>query len=345
MSKRTLLIAAACLVMPARAQVTVTHAMHEAGLNLTGTATYFETLDSAALLALSAQTGASQTWDFSGLTYAPGEPIQISPAVPPVPGSDDPHLAQASHIVRHVAEDSTFYIYHLLTPTEAGGLGLVGPNILIRYVPQARNAIIPFTFGSTWTASYESQFEPPIPGATFTTSSNAEVVGWGTLITPAGSASALMVRIESTTTISFPPFPPIINNVTQVLYTDYGNMNASIHIPQGQPASGEYNVFTPGTANAPVPQEDELALELDGANPVPAGQAVRFSYVLDAPASTQIEVFDGLGRRMWEAERAQRTSGVHRVTWSDPTVVAGAYFARLTTSDGRTATRPFTILR
>jgi hypothetical protein len=345
MSKRTLILAAACLAAPVQAQVTVTHAMHEAGLNLTGTNTFFETLSSTQLLALAAQTGASQTWDFTGLTYAPGEAIQVSPAVPPVPGSSDPHLAQATHIVRHVADDSTFYIFHLLAPTEAGGLGLAGPTILIKYLPQARNAIIPFTFGSTWSASYETQFEPPIVGATFNTSSTAEVVGWGTLVTPAGSASALMVRVESTTTISFPPFPPIINNVTQVLFTDYGNMNASIHIPQGQPASGEYNVFTPGTANAPPPDEVGLALDLDGANPVRAGQAVRLSYVLDAPAQTRIEVLDGLGRRMWSSGIEPRSAGTHRVTWSDPSAVAGTYVARLIAADGRTASRPFTILR
>jgi hypothetical protein len=196
MSKRTLLVVLACLVVPARAQITVTHAMADAGLGLSGTATYFETSDSPQLLALAAQIGANQTWDFTGLTYLPGEAIQISPAVPPVPGSSDPHLATASHIVRHVADDSTFYIYHLLTPTEAGGLGLAGPTIIIKYVPQARNSVFPFTFGTTWTASYESQFVPPITGATFTTSSAAEVVGWGTLVTPAGSGSALMVRIQ-----------------------------------------------------------------------------------------------------------------------------------------------------
>ena len=343
MSTRTLLVAAACIALPARGQVTVTYAMFEAGLNLTGTLTSHPTQSSAALLALAAQEGANQTWDFTGLAYDPPEVVQISPVTPPVPGSSDPHLAQATHITRYVADDSTFYIYHLLAPTESAALGLVGPNILIRYVPSERNAVIPLTFGATWTASFESQFEPAIPGATFTTQSSGEVVGWGTLVTPAGSAQALMARIESTTTISFPPLPPIISNTVQVLFTDYGNMNASVHIPQGFPAEGEYNVFSGGTANAPTPEDGGLSIAVDGAHPIRLGAPIRLVYALDAPARPRVELFDPLGRLVADFQDVERPAGVYRLSWS-AAPAPGAYIARLTAGGG-TASRVVTISR
>ena len=345
MSTRYLLLALASMALPVRAQVTVTHAMFEAGLALDGTNTFYATASSAPLLALAAQTGENQTWDFvTGITYDPPEEIQISPVSPPVPGSDDPHLAQATHITRYVADDSTFYIFTTLSSTEAAALGLSAPSVLIRYVPQQRNAVVPFTFGSTWTASFETQFEPPIPGITFTSDESTEVVGWGTLVTPAGSAPALMVRIVSTSAINFPPLPPIVTTTTQVLFTAYGEMNASIHIPQSGPATGEYNVFQGGTANAPGPNESTLGIEVDGAHPVLVGQDLRLAYTLGAPAQALIEVFDAVGRRVWHFVDSERAAGVHRVAWGGPAPAPGVYLARVS-AGGEFASRAFTVTR
>ncbi len=342
-----LVLAAACSLPPALAQITITHADLEAALSIEGTNTLYATESSAALTALAAQTGANQTWDFTGLTYDPAYVTTVTRVEPPVPGSDDPHLAQATHIFRIESPDSTAYTFQTLSASAATFLGLTSSEVLIRFVPEQITAVLPFTFGTTWTSDYETQFEPnPLPGATFTTQDSIEVVGWGTLVTPAGSTEALMIRTETTTTFSFPPFPPTVTTSAQVLFTAYGLLNANVFLPSSGPASGNYNVYDAAVAAQPS-AEIVLAAQLDAVapNPLRSGDAAQLTFSLPTATPVRLDVFDTLGRRVATIlDGAVQTAGRHQTTWTIRDLVSGVYVVRLT-AGGQSSSRRLTLLR
>lgn len=335
MSPLSHLLASLALLMaalPASAQITITHADYEAALSIDGTNSLYATESSAALTALAAQTGANQTWNFTGLTYDPAYVTTVTRVEPPVPGSGDPHLAQATHIFRIESPDSTAYTFQSLSASAATFLGLASSELLIRFVPEKTTAVLPFTFGTTWASSYETQFEPgSAPGITLTTEESNAVVGWGTLVTPAGSTEALMVRTETTNTISVPPLPPIVTTSTQVLFTAYGRLNANIFLQSSGPASGNYNVYDAAVAAEP-PAEAVLAARLDvpAPNPLRSGDAAQITFSLPTDAAVRLDVLNALGRRVATILDGAQAAGRHQVTWPPGTLASGVYLVRLT---------------
>jgi hypothetical protein len=345
MARLLVLLAAACAVLPARAQITVTQADVEAALSTGGTATGFVASSSPAIAALAAQTGANQTWDFTVLTYGPGESSTVTRVFPPVPGSDDPHLAQATHITRVASGDSAVYSFQQLGSAVLTSLGFAADDLLIRNVPGQTALALPATFGSTWGSTYELQVEPTAPGATTTVQESVSVVGWGTLVTPAGSGPALMIRTETTTTFSFPPLPPIVTTSANVQFSGYDRLSASIFLPSSGPPSATYNVFETGTAAEPPADARALRFDRIEPNPARAGAPVPLVFSLPTAAAVRLEVFDALGRRVGTVLReAPLAAGLHRATWRSAGTRPGVYLLRLT-AGGQTATRPLTVAR
>lgn len=331
-------LVAACFALSARAQITITQADVEAVFT-GGTNTQFGTESSAGLLALAAQTGANQTWDFTGLAYEAGLVNTATPVEPPVPGSGDPHLAQATHILRIVSADSTAYVYEQLDAGSWTRLGVANEQFLVRFVPGQTILELPCTFGTAWTSSYEFLPEPPFPVGELTVDESSSVVGWGTLVTPAGSTSALMIRTEITNRFVFDPFPPVVTRSTQVQFTSYDELSAYIFIPETGPAIGNYNVYDqtvavePPAGTVPVAQLDAVA-----PNPLRAGDAVPLTFSLPAPVTVRLEVFNVLGRRVAVVlDGAPRPAGRQHATWATRGLAPGVYTVRLT-AGGQSAT-------
>ncbi len=90
------------------------------------------------------------------------------------------------------------------------------------------------------------------------------------------------------------------------------------------------------------PEAGGLALALAGPNP--ARHRTTLLLTLDRPAELQIDLFDGLGRRVGTITSGARSAGEHRIGLDVSGLPAGAYAARAT-ADGRTASLPITVAR
>jgi len=86
----------------------------------------------------------------------------------------------------------------------------------------------------------------------------------------------------------------------------------------------------------------QLALVSEGANP--ATEFARFRLELPAAGPASLEIYDVLGRRVWQSASAAYSAGRFSLTWdlrgrSGSRVGAGLYFARLVTSQGYRSVR------
>ncbi len=308
----------------------------------------------AALQALAGQTGGSQTWDFSGLGYDDGFTSNFEPVLPPVPGSEDPHFAQANLILRTESAETgldEFYGYYILDADEFTSLGVavVQDDSLqkFKFIPGLTQPL-PYTFGSAWASESDIVFEPAPFDFESTIREESEVVGWGTLITPAGSAQALMVRSLdiSTSTFIFDPFPPIVtvDSSRSVSFQTEGGLGASISQElNGTATNGGHSTSTGGTASEPVAEGGgALGLEV-GPNPVTRGTAqVRFT--LPASGRAAVRVYDALGREVATLADGALAAGAQTLVWDASALPAGLYVVRVET-DGGAASRRVAVAR
>lgn len=343
---RSLLGAAAvsALAPLSSAQITVTEADVRAFyVGLTQQTTFDATLtpsSTATLQALAAQTGGGQTWTFTGPTYTPGGTISVSRVLPPQPGSTNPHFATANLIVRTDttgSTDSPFFAYFRLTGSEfvvlGGALDIGGDLTVSRFTPGYRQPL-PYTFGSSWTSESAIENDPPPPFQVETViREESEVVGWGTLVTPAGSEPALMVRSLDIfrSTITIPGLPPIVTaDSTRVVSFDTRGLTfATITLGlDGQVQSGMYSSRTPNTAGEPLADgADALRLAVSP-NPIGSGAAaVRFELSHAGPAAVQ--VYDARGRLVATLADGMRAAGPQSVAWSTAGLPAGVYVVRV----------------
>ena len=351
----------AALAPHASAQITITRADVIAQITSTGTASTFFTDDAASLSALQAladRTGGSQTWDFRSFPWADEFTGSFAPATPPVPGADS--LDGETHIVEATMEDSTAYAFYNITSDEARLLGVTaevddgeGGTMVagVRFAPYELLHPLPLTSSSTWSSTYALEFIPAIDGFETETAETAAVVGWGTLITPVGSAEVLQVRTEmvTTSTIEIPGMDPIVTTDTSytVEFVAKVGIGASIFLDaDGVATDASYSTLVGsggGTASSDGPDANGLRLVLDGPNPVRRGATADVAFTLDEPAEVRLEAFDVLGRHVATLADGAYGAGPQRVTFSTDGLPAGLYVVRLGARN-RTAALRLTVI-
>lgn len=155
------------------------------------------------LQALINKSGANQTWDFTVFTYEAQEPGATSFVSPPtgVPGANEAAFAAANYATLSEFSDSTAVSFFLLEDDAHYNLGIYSPTTQGPYI-QSYNAPFkslefPLTMGTSWTASGTLVSQNPILGVTMAdVTQSGTVDGYGTLITPAGTAECLRLVFE-----------------------------------------------------------------------------------------------------------------------------------------------------
>jgi hypothetical protein len=288
------------------------------------------------MVALSVQTGGAQTWDFTDLTFAPTSTYTFAPVTAPAPGSDDAHFAQGNLIVRTDSvgtTDDPGWAYYRLDADEltAYGSALVDDGAVLRtlkFVP-GETQPLPYTFGSTWSSASQLVFEPASFPGTLSTRKDGEVVGWGTLVTPAGSEPALMVRTVLVNRSELPGVPASVDSSVVVSYVTEGLTSASVFLDfLGQPTGAVYTTRTDG-GTAGEPGTPGGGLRLAPPAPNPASGPVRLSYVLAAPAAVRLSVYDVLGREVAVVAAGERATGEHEASLDTSALPAGVYTVRV----------------
>lgn len=352
----------AALVPQASAQITITRADVLAQLASSGTGSSFDLSDSTAFPALQTladRSGVNQTWDFSSFPWTDQITASFAPATPPVPGSDS--LSAATHIVAATQDDSTAYVFYDVTASEHRLLGVTAEiddggggmmTVGVRFAPFDLLHPLPLTSTSTWSTSYDLEIIPSVDGFTTETVETSVVEGWGTLVTPAGSASVLKARTKfvTTTTIEIPGMDPIVSTDSSfsVDFISKAGIGASIFLDgDGAVIDATYSTLVGsggGTAASDSPEDESgLGLAMAGPNPVRRGSAAEVHFGLSAPAEVRLEVFDALGRHVATLADGAYGAGPQRAALSTDGLPAGLYVVRLGAA-GRTAALRLTVI-
>ena len=344
------------------AQVTITRFDILDQLTQPTTATGFETGPSAALAAIAEMDGEGRTWDFSTISFEQSFTSVSEVVAPPVLGSDDPFLAEADLILRTaVAEsDSIAFSYY---DTRADALAIRGfaaegeidgePGVvMLKFVPANRIFTFPLTFGTTWADTYDLQLSGLPEQIQIEETVTNEVVGWGTLVTPAGSADALMLlarTLQTVRVVSTDPDTSFVvgeDSTISLSFVTRTGLTASIELDgEGNVEGGSYSVVTPATASEPDAAPDEALLTAAYPNPIRrgAGQNVSLDFATTTSGAVRVEVFDVLGRSVATVVDEVRPARPQQATWHVDGLPAGLYLVRIA-ADGRTATRRVTVI-
>lgn len=346
MQRTLLLIATLGVCLPARSQPTISHADLDGRLAFDGTVSQFTSGSSAAAAAIAADTGPNRTWDFTAVSFTASTVSEVMPVTAPTPCPD---LDSATDIVRYEVTnvDSLLYFYHTLTASEFRHLGVcfvVNGSVVgeLKSVPSELSGVIPLTASSSWESSYELQIIPATGFAT-TVEETSEVVGWGTLITPAANVDALAIRTRSITTTTIGP-TSFVDSTFNISYATGQGPVATISLDgKGAVTSADYFAYSTNTAVDPA-TDGRSAFHFEGIYPNPIGResVATLDFGLLHPADVRLEVFDALGRRVALLSDGLRVAGSHRVQWTPGKIPSGVYLIRITAGP-ETATRMLTV--
>ncbi len=343
----------------ANAQITITRADVVAQLTSSGSGTSFVVDDEASLDALQTladRTGGGQTWDLTSFPWAEESTSSYGPATAPIPGADS--LDGETHVVATTLGDSTAYVFYNVTADENRFLGVTamiedegGETITggIRFAPYELLHPLPLTSTSTWSSTYALEIMPFIEGFTNESVETAAVVGWGTLVTPAGSASVLQVRTKTvtTTTIDIPGMDPFVSTDSSytVDFISRAGLGASIFLDgDGVATDAAYSALeSGGTDVADAPDGGALRVALAGPNPVRRGTPAEVAFTLPEAAAVRIEAFDVLGRHVATLAEGAYGAGSQRTAVPTTGLPAGLYVIRLA-APGRTAALRLTVI-
>ena len=215
---RTSLILALAFFLagPTVAQISITSSFYNAKAGQRETETEYEADDDGnpftslpCVTGMLSASGGNQTWDFTGCTYS-GPTLQTvtdygTDVAGDVPEGTNPAFSTANFYAREYETDasdpaSSWGVLSLTTNAVSQfGVVLVqevGPSdydtTVVLNNPVSTPLVLPLTFGSSWSDS--TTFSEN--GTTVAIAEDYDIDGWGTLVTPAGSADALRISNE-----------------------------------------------------------------------------------------------------------------------------------------------------
>lgn len=355
------------LVVVAHSQIAAQPVITEADLRaqFTGqlTVAYYDASNPTALQSLAQLSGGNRTWDFSAGQFDQSMESTVSVVSPPVPGSDDPDFASANFIIKHDSNgeesDSLVYTFARLT---AGGLELLGmhwegafsddagaQSVTAKFRPPYLAMKLPLSMGTTWTA--DTEFHMDMEGWPVTTMKDSSWVdGWGTLVTPHGSAEALRVMSRNIvmTSIEVPGLPPFVYQDTTLSFEfmTRSGLSASLTLDEnGEVQFASYSVTSGGGGLAAEPHATlPETFELMPVYPNPFNPQAVVPYVLHEPGLVTLQVLDLQGRLIATLVDHIQPSGHYTAYWQPVGMASGIYLVRLSVN-GRPLTRKVSLVK
>ncbi len=214
--KRVLQLLLLAFVVPptlVRAQISFTSADFQPPIGSTRHAETFTasptrfTPDYFAIQTLAAQTGASQTFDLTAFTFDAPDPITTAflDYDSAGPGGGVAAFSAAEYVVEVPASlnpglPGDSYGFYSVEANQFGFHGTLTPGLAqIEHVPAEVVYEFPLEFGGSWASTHTTTSTLPTGTTVRTITVQQEVDAWGTLVTPAGSFSALRLRISRAT--------------------------------------------------------------------------------------------------------------------------------------------------
>ena len=297
-----LLVALCAAGTPAFAQITIDETDVRRLVDVTITQQQFSAQSPSDLSAIFNASGANQTYDFRPYAYDVSSGgintrTDISGSTPSTPFAADFKSAGANVLstidfAGGANPDSTAWLYEKVTATEASVVGSAfvtqddadndgdSPDTLrITYDPPRLDVALPATYQDTWSRTSTFSVEGGAEGVIAEETYASEVVGYGTLITPAGSVAVLQVQTDYTQTVSMSGQTIQTASTTTMDYlSEDGRLSASItrnNITNGFPNASWTTISDTGLT-------EPIAAGASGASATGFGASV----TLTTPSST-----------------------------------------------------------
>lgn len=339
-----LTIALICFSGTAIGQITIPETTLTSLIGSERTTTVIEFLDSPALQSIAAASGPNQTWDFtmvptSDTTSLTQRYIQL-PAT--LPGSGDPAFANADFAIQTdtdtaqvnlyygvVSGNHTFYGSTFLGDFDGDG---VDDELSTVYSPPSVIDVFPIQFSNAWSDSTSIVIAGLITSSIVIT--EVVVDGWGTLITPAGSVSAL--RVNRTQTTYNPILPDLRTTITNLNYLSNDGVFATIvQDVTGSIITAEYSTDgnQVGTSVERLDESVPNSFALTQNYPNPFNPSTKISFALPEASDVTLTVFSVTGREIATLASGQHAAGTYEVSFDASNLASGLYMYRLETNN------------
>lgn len=361
--KKLILLISLAFAIPASAQMTITYDMVIAQINGgIQPADSYSSTDLTNVAPLIATTGASKTWDFGGRVYtkdSTGNTKQsyVDPSTSPM--HNDPDFAGATHCMKILGDDSDptiSYTYYKINTDGYYMMGIVTDsmgtkNKAISYVPPMQSMKFPLTYGTTWSSTSNVNIDLGFPGATMSMKIDANVDGYGNIVTPTRArkndkpvqttTECLRIRQAMRTTVTFSGFEvgSSLVHIYQWISTSANSAVVSSDT-NDTPTSIGYSVAS-GSTSVPMTIEDPLTIKLS-ANP--AESQTTLSYNLPESGDVKVSVMDNLGREVKMLHNGFAPAGSNIIPIDPSTMGNGTYLIRVS-SNSFTGTRKLIIAK
>ncbi|MEM9547055.1 MAG: T9SS type A sorting domain-containing protein [Bacteroidota bacterium] len=290
--------------------------------------------------------GPDQTYDFSGLNYVDSTVTiyQVMHVDANDPALENPELANAQHVSKitvlpgsgGVMDTTTTYIYSSLENDEwkiLGSFTVVDidfdgslDSILQFLVTPSLEAVFPVTENSEWADS--SNLVSVIDGMATTTSifiDSSWVEGYGTLITPRGTADALRLRRKRLSFIPFfPNFFDTSNDLEFVTAEDV--IAGSIVVEDGRAFHSERTEIEGPTSTFDPP---ELNFSIRNVSPNPFKEQLEVTLQVVESGEMQFNMISPNGTNIIQLQKEHLSSGEQRVLLDASALPSGMYFLQV----------------
>jgi hypothetical protein len=349
------------------AQISITSDDFLTAFNSGGTSTSYTPTSLTGLQALVNLTGASQSWDFTTITWQKNTTqTGTPPTIETYPGdavlATDPDFTSATHVFK-VKNQSGVTIFEFLK-LDATGFWILGATQdsagvdkkLLSYSPGYQLYKFPLTYQTAWSEISNVNISGVPPGAVVTQSIEAVVDGYGTLALPGNSSQCIRLKRKESQSISVLGFGSVSTNYTFSWSTKTG-YEATIETDSTLKPISQSSLT--GASSSPVPSgssysapagpnsvgiaaENPLNITLSN-NPV-ANSETRLFFTLQESGSARVSLMDAMGKEVTTIFNGRANAGQNILPIDPTTLSSGSYFIRVN-ADGYTAMRKLIITK
>jgi len=277
--------------------------------------------------------GKDQTWDYSGLKQLKSGGKLTSNMLDPIAFEHSPEIPEANTIIEEFGNRFYFNVEN----NRIEHYGLVTANkVIFHYTKPIVKMQYPFTYGDTFTGSFEGKYSTTKNSRSLEGTYNVEADGYGRLILPGDVDLPNVLRVKSTrkkeytnhwvSTVTYRWYVPevrypvlvIIKQVTSTsektikvaYYKDAGSIESNAMILAKNEVSGQGNLKV---------------------YPNPFENVVHLQYKVEEEAKVNIAIFDESGKKIKTVvNNLTQPTGLHDVTINAKAegMVQGTYFVR-----------------
>lgn len=335
--KTRLLLSFLVLSVAAFSQITLTHTDFNNALAIGSDYTSYATPLNGPVLTVfvGEPSGSAQTWDFTGYDFTQaGDGISVEPSSAPFYSSFPGCNIVMSEDVYGFGEDTMHtWTYQELTSDQLLLHGLSDENEAWPiYDPPVVQAVMPYTYGTTWETDWDTIYLFP-PYVYSITKSEYLVDAFGTMTLPSGNYPCLRLT-GMHQSISY---PDIVTTFTKN-YHWYSSDLTQVHITsvyeeQFDLTTIEIGAFSFSKAGGPA-GDSEHAISTNSATleqncPNPFHTITVISYSLSDATDVTLKVYDFIGNEIETLVNERQPAGQYQVDFSAKELNPGIYFYRL----------------